>query len=113
MKNTAQSYAAALYELAREEKEEKKILDDLSVISAVFKAEEKYLKLLNSYAVEKSEVYFSKDKKNLILDLTIDLSISSVMEYFEIFLTRMALCRKAAEALGVKFSVVINKNRIL
>ena len=58
MKNTAQSYAAALYELAREEKEEKKILDDLSVISAVFKAEEKYLKLLNSYAVEKSE----KDK---------------------------------------------------
>ena len=66
-----------------------------------------------NYAVEKSEVYFSKDKKNLILDLTIDLSISSVMEYFEIFLTRMALCRKAAEALGVKFSVVINKNRIL
>ena len=66
-----------------------------------------------NYAVEKSEVYFSKDNKNLILDLTIDLSISSVMEYFEIFLTRMALCRKAAEALGVKFSVVINKNRIL
>ena len=66
-----------------------------------------------NYAVEKSEVYFSEDKKNLILDLTIDLSISSVMEYFEIFLTRMALCRKAAEALGVKFSVVINKNRIL
>ena len=66
-----------------------------------------------NYAVEKSEVYFSEDKKNLILDLTIDLSISSVMEYFEIFLTRMALCRKAAEALGVKFSVVINKNKIL
>ena len=60
MKNTAQSYAAALYELAREEKEEKKILDDLSVISAVFKAEEKYLKLLNSYAVEKSEKEFYK-----------------------------------------------------
>ncbi|UKI37582.1 MAG: ATP synthase F1 subunit delta [Clostridiales bacterium] len=59
MKNTAQSYAAALYELAREEKEEKKILDDLSVISAVFKAEEKYLKLLNSYAVEKKS---EKDK---------------------------------------------------
>ena len=62
----------------------------------------------------KSQKYiFQKTKKNLILDLTIDLSISSVMEYFEIFLTRMALCRKAAEALGVKFSVVINKNRIL
>lgn len=58
MKNTAQSYAAALYELAREEKEEKRILDDLSVVSEVFAAEENYLKLLNSYAVEKAE----KDK---------------------------------------------------
>ena len=58
MKNTAQSYAAALYELAREEKEEKRILDDLSFVSEVFAAEENYLKLLNSYAVEKAE----KDK---------------------------------------------------
>ena len=41
-----------------EEKEEKRILDDLSVVSEVFAAEENYLKLLNSYAVEKAE----KDK---------------------------------------------------
>lgn len=58
MKNTAQSYAAALYEIAREENEEKNILGDLSLVSSVFKAEEEYIKLLNSYAVAKTE----KDK---------------------------------------------------
>ncbi len=66
-----------------------------------------------NYAVEKSLIYFSEDKKELILDLTIDLAISSVMEYFEIFLKRMALCRNAAQTLGVTFSVKINDNKIL
>lgn len=61
-----------------------------------------------NYAVEKSSLYFSDDKKELILDLTIDQSISSIMEYFEIFLDRMKLCRRAAEFLGVVFRLRIN-----
>lgn len=66
-----------------------------------------------NYAVERSELYFSDDKKELILELDLDLRISPVIEYFEIFLTRMNLCRRAAESLGVTFGLVINKSRIL
>ncbi len=66
-----------------------------------------------NYAVVKSDIYFTEDKKELILDLEIDLTISSVMEYFEIFLQRMALCRKSAQTLGVKFSLEINSSKIL
>lgn len=61
-----------------------------------------------NYAVEKSELYFSDDKKELILELTIDNSISSVMEYFEIFMQRMILCRRSAEYLGVNFRIRAN-----
>lgn len=66
-----------------------------------------------NYAVEKSDVYFSDDKKMLILDLTIDLEICSIMDYFDIFLGRMSLCRDSARTLGVDFSVVINGSKIL
>lgn len=47
------------------------------------------------------------------LTLTIDTAMCAVMDYFEIFLDRMILCRKAAEALGQKFALVINGQRIL
>lgn len=61
-----------------------------------------------NYAVEKSSLYFSEDNKEIILDLAIDQKISSIMEYFEIFLDRMKLCRRAAEFLGVQFRLKIN-----
>ena len=35
------------------------------------------------------------------------------MDYFEIFLARMILCRKAAEALGLQFKLVINGQSLL
>lgn len=66
-----------------------------------------------NYAVESSGLSFSDDKKELILTLKIDLQISSVMEYFEIFLSRMSLCKTAANSLGVNFGLVINNSRIL
>ncbi|MCC8042321.1 MAG: HD domain-containing protein [Oscillospiraceae bacterium] len=61
-----------------------------------------------NFAVEKSELYFSEDKSELILDLTIDKRISSVMDYFEIFMQRMILCRKSAAFLGVTFRMRVN-----
>ena len=61
-----------------------------------------------NFAVEKSEIYFNEDKTELILDLTIDKRISSVMEYFEIFMQRMILCKKSAEFLGVEFHIRAN-----
>lgn len=66
-----------------------------------------------NYAVKNSGLSFSEDKKELILTLEIDTQISSVMEYFEIFLSRMSLCKTAAQSLGVRFGVVINGSKIL
>lgn len=61
-----------------------------------------------NFAVEKSELAFNEDKTELILELTIDNRISSVMEYFEIFMNRMILCKKSAEFLGVRFRIRAN-----
>jgi HD superfamily phosphodiesterase len=66
-----------------------------------------------NYAVEKSTVSFSEDKKSIILELLIDTEISSVLEYFEIFLDRMLLCKKASQFLGVQFELIINGSKIL
>lgn len=66
-----------------------------------------------NYAVEKSSLKFEEDNTVLVLDLTIDTSISAVMEYFEIFLERMLLCKKAAQFLGITFQLIINGSKIL
>lgn len=66
-----------------------------------------------NYAVEKSKVYLTEDKTSVVLDITIDTSISAVMDYFEIFLQRMVLCRKAAEKLGLHFDLIINNQKLL
>ena len=64
-----------------------------------------------NYSVTASEVKIAKD--SICLELTIEQEYCSVLEYFEIFLTRMLLCRRAAEALGVEFSLVINDQRMM
>ena len=66
-----------------------------------------------NYAVEKSNVRFNDNKTSIILELTIDTNISSVMEYFEIFLSRMIMCRKAAEKLGLQFRLIINEQQLI
>ena len=53
------------------------------------------------------------ENKTAILDITIDTDICPVMDYFEIFLTRMVLCRSAAQYLGLSFELVINAVRLL
>ena len=66
-----------------------------------------------NYAVVKSDVEFNNDKSSIILELQIDTEISSVLEYFEIFLDRMLLCKKASQFLGVQFELIINESKIL
>lgn len=61
-----------------------------------------------NYAVEKSNLELHEQQRVITLYLTIDTGISSVMDYFEIFLGRMLLCRKAADYLGLKFRLNIN-----
>ena len=53
------------------------------------------------------------DKTGSTLMLTIDTKYGSVMDYFEIFLGRMVLCRKAAEKLGLRFRLQINGQSLL
>jgi len=64
-------------------------------------------------AVEHSFVWVNEQKRTITLELIINTDICPVMEYFEIFLTRMMLCRKAAEFLKCKFELVINGTKLL
>ena len=66
-----------------------------------------------NYSVEKSKLDIDTENKTLTLSLSIDTKISSVMDYFEIFLARMMLCRKASERLGLKFALIINGQQLL
>lgn len=61
-----------------------------------------------NYSVEKADFLISEDKSTATLCLKIDTSYGSVMDYFEIFLGRMLMCKKAAEKLGLAFRLVIN-----
>ncbi len=66
-----------------------------------------------NYSVKTSELLISDDKKYITLNLHIDTEISSVMDYFEIFLGRMVMCRKAADKLGLRFKLIINEQQLL
>ncbi|GAB4460918.1 MAG: HD domain-containing protein [Armatimonadaceae bacterium] len=59
-------------------------------------------------AVRKSSLRVDPERKRIRLELEIDTEIATVMEYFEIFTTRMTLCRKSAEKLGCQFHLSIN-----
>lgn len=66
-----------------------------------------------NYAVEKAELKLNKENKTLTLHLTIDTEISAVMDYFEIFMDRMLLCRKSADFFGLTFKLNMNGNALL
>ncbi len=65
-----------------------------------------------NYSVKESVVKVIKDS-HIELDLTIETKMCTVMDYFEIFLNRMILCRKAAEKLGLDFWLIVNGQRLL
>ena len=66
-----------------------------------------------NYAVEASQLRIEPEKKLCIFIIEIATEICPVMEYFEIFLERMVLCRKAAQTLGLQFELIINGTRLL
>ena len=66
-----------------------------------------------NYSVSKSGLTVSEDRKSVLLSLTVETAYSSVMDYFEIFLDRMVLCRKAAQTLGLTFRLEINGHSML
>lgn len=66
-----------------------------------------------NYAVEHAQVKIDDEKRIILLEMKIDVEISSLMEYFEIFLNRMMMCRKAADFLNAKFELVMNGTKLL
>lgn len=66
-----------------------------------------------NYSVEESRVILYEDKKEVVLELKIDTQFGAVMDYFEIFLERMLLCRRAAEYLDLDFKLIINGIELL
>ena len=61
-----------------------------------------------NFAVEQSFLRVDSDARTVSLELSIDTRISQVMEYFEIFLGRMQMCRIAAERLDARFRLIMN-----
>ena len=66
-----------------------------------------------NYSVEKYRLVVESDEKIARLELTIDTKFSSVMDFFEIFMKRMMLCRRAADRLGLTFQLVINGQQLI
>ena len=66
-----------------------------------------------NYAVTNTELLIDTEKKVITLNLTVDEDICTMYEYFEIFLGRMMMCRRAAEMLGMKFKLRVNGSKVL
>ena len=66
-----------------------------------------------NYSVKKSLLKINEERTLVKLKLTVDTQYGSVMDYFEIFMARMILCRKAAEKLGLEFKLIINEQQLI
>ena len=66
-----------------------------------------------NYSVTKSVLKINEEHSLIKLKLSVDTRYGSVMDYFEIFMDRMVLCRKAAEKLGLQFRLMINEQQLI
>ena len=66
-----------------------------------------------NYSVKKSLLKINEERSLIKLKLTVDTRYGSVMDYFEIFLGRMTMCRKASEKLGLSFKLIINEQTLI
>lgn len=66
-----------------------------------------------NYSVESTNLEIDPENKYAVLELKIDTNLFSIMDYFEIFLGRMLLCRRASEFLKLRFKLVINGVELL
>jgi len=66
-----------------------------------------------NYSVKKAVLKINEERTLIKLKLTVDIKYSSVMDYFEIFLGRMIMCRKAAEKLNLEFKLIINEQQLM
>ena len=66
-----------------------------------------------NYSVKKSDLKINGEHTLIKLELSVDTEYGSIMDYFEIFMQRMILCRKAAEKLGLQFKLAINDQQLI
>ena len=66
-----------------------------------------------NYSVKKSVIKINEEHTLIKLKLTIDTHYSTITDYFEIFLNRMIMCRKAAEKLNLQFKLIINEQQLI
>ena len=66
-----------------------------------------------NYSAIQSNLRINEEKTQIILELTVDTQYGSVMDYFEIFMQRMILCRKAAELFALQFKLTINDQELI
>lgn len=66
-----------------------------------------------NYSVTSAKIEVDAAKQTILLKLAVDTQFSSVMEFFEIFMNRMLLCRQAAKTLGLKFQLTINGQQLM
>ena len=66
-----------------------------------------------NYSVKESLLKINQDKTLIKLKLNVDTRYGSIMDYFEIFMGRMMLCRKAANMLGLEFKLIINEQQLI
>lgn len=66
-----------------------------------------------NYSVKESSMTINDEKTQVTLELVVDTKYGSVMDYCEIFMGRMILCRKAAKTLGLDFKLIINGQNLI
>ena len=66
-----------------------------------------------NYSVKQTVLKINEERTNIKLKMHIDTKYCSIMDYFQIFLTRMNLCRQAARKLGLEFKLIINEQTLL
>lgn len=63
--------------------------------------------------MKKSQLKINEEHSLIKLKLSVETKYGSIMDYFEIFMQRMILCRKAAEKLGLQFKLMINEQQLI
>ncbi len=66
-----------------------------------------------NYSVTETSLRIDEKRAEIILELSVNTDMVSIMDYFEIFLERMIMCRKAAQKLGLRFRLIINDQRLV
>lgn len=66
-----------------------------------------------NYAALTNKLHIDSHKKDITLEIELDENICSMIDYFEIFLDRMLMCKRAAEVLGLRFKMTANGNKII